>query len=69
MTGLYWTELHGRPGGGPNLRDVFHYPRGIFIDGKGRIYVADSANHRIVRVDDISGTGWIEYPKRPVSAA
>ena len=29
------------------------------IPPKRRIYVADSQNHRIVRLDDMTGTGWL----------
>ncbi|MEY3014725.1 MAG: hypothetical protein RIT45_3460, partial [Pseudomonadota bacterium] len=29
----------------------FYYPRGIAVDGKGRVWVADSYNHRIRRIE------------------
>jgi hypothetical protein len=36
----------------------FRSPTGVFVDDAGRIYVADPGNHRIVRVDDMTGAGW-----------
>jgi DNA-binding beta-propeller fold protein YncE len=68
MTGAGWTTLStcpqppGCPGGNQPLS-----PRGIFVDGAGRIYVADSNNGRIVRVDDMTGAGWttLAWPGHP----
>jgi hypothetical protein len=34
---------------------------GVGFDAQGRMYVADRGNHRIVRVDDIAGAGWVTY--------
>lgn len=34
-------------------------PNGIAVDGSGRIYIADTANDRIVRISDMRGTGWV----------
>lgn len=42
----------------------FWYPRGIAVDLTGRIYVADSWNGRIVRMDDITGAGWTVFGSR-----
>lgn len=39
----------------------FNRPWGCARDSDGRIYVADSFNHRIVRMDDMSGTNWTSY--------
>jgi len=36
----------------------FKLPHDVFVDIQGRIYVADTDNHRIVRMNDMSGTGW-----------
>ncbi len=37
----------------------FNNPGQIFVDPAGRIYVADTANNRIVRMDNINGDGFI----------
>lgn len=34
---------------------------GLAIDSRGRIYIADEHNDRIVRVDDMDGSGWVEF--------
>jgi sugar lactone lactonase YvrE len=36
-------------------------PVGVAVDSSGRIYVADAAGNRIVRVNDMSGAGWTSY--------
>ena len=37
----------------------FNRPFGIAVDSSGRIYVADTANDRVVRMDDMTGRGWV----------
>jgi hypothetical protein len=39
----------------------FYGASGIALDPTGRIYIADTYNCRIVRVDDMTGTNWISY--------
>ena len=41
----------------------FAYPTGVALDGGGRIYVADYGNNRVVRMDDMNGTGWTAFGK------
>lgn len=36
-------------------------PRGVDIDSLGRIYIADSGNNRIIRIDDMTGTNFTTY--------
>jgi sugar lactone lactonase YvrE len=36
----------------------FNNPNGIFVDTAGKIYIADTGNNRIVRMDDMAGTSW-----------
>jgi streptogramin lyase len=36
-------------------------PWGIALDSSGRIYVADTYNNRVVRMDNMSGSGWTAY--------
>jgi hypothetical protein len=40
-------------------QNQFASPAGIAIDSADRIYVADFVNDRLVRIDDMSGIGWI----------
>src|SRR5271170_4368488 len=55
----------GQPGSGPGQ---FAYPRGIAVDSRGDIYVADSRNHRIEKISgkdgkyvaDFGGLGKVE---------
>ena len=39
----------------------FDRPSAVAIDALERIYVADAGNHRIIRMDDVSGKGWLPY--------
>ena len=38
----------------------FANPQGIWVDA-GKIYIADTGNNRIVRIDNLAGDGWVEY--------
>ncbi len=39
----------------------FYGAFGIALDSAGRIYIADTYNCRIVRIDDMNGTNWTSY--------
>lgn len=45
---------------GPQTRQL-NGPRSAVTDAQGRIYAADAGNHRVVRIDDISGAGAVTY--------
>jgi len=54
--------------GGPAIRAQLYMPRGVVEDNSGNIFIADSGNHRIRRVDHetgiittIAGTGEMGY--------
>ncbi len=53
--------------GGPAAEAQINYPAGVAVDGSGNLYIADSGNHRIRRVDPsgtittIAGTGEAGY--------
>src|SRR6266851_3853881 len=44
----------------------FYGAYGIALDSAGRIYVADTYNRRIVRMDDMNGTNWTTLTQSPV---
>jgi DNA-binding beta-propeller fold protein YncE len=54
MTGAGWVTFGTR---GSRIGQ-FNDPGGIALDVIGRIYVADSQNHRITRIDNMIGGGW-----------
>ncbi len=41
--------------GGPALRALLNFPTAVAVDGEGHLYIADTMNHRIRRVE--AGTG------------
>ncbi len=49
--------------GGPATSATLHYPRGVGMDGSGNVFIADTKNHRVRRVDaagiinTVAGTG------------
>jgi len=50
--------------GGPAVKAMLHWPRGVAVASDGSIYIADSGNHRIRRVGPrgiittVAGDGW-----------
>jgi len=53
-----------------NRKQEFSSPVDVSVDSSGKIYVADEADKRIVRVDNMKGDGWIdsqELLEQPVS--
>src|SRR5919202_82998 len=42
--------------GGPATSAVFNQPHGVAVDSKGNVYISDSSNHRVRKVDAGSGT-------------
>jgi len=46
---------YGKPGKG---KGQFNNASGIAMDSGGRIYIADTHNNRIVKIDDLSGSNW-----------
>ncbi len=48
-------QIFGKKGSGTY---EFSTPNGIALDERGRIYIADDGNNRIVRMDDMRGTNW-----------
>lgn len=40
---------------------ILNYPNGIALDSQNRIYIVDDSNHRIVRIDNMTGTNFTTY--------
>ena len=68
----YWTitTFAGRPvfvDGGPAVEAELYNPSGVAVDGAGNLYIADTFNHRIRKVDStgtittIAGTGELGF--------
>lgn len=57
MDGAGWTTFMPPTSGGNGLKD-------IALDRQGRIYAADNNNHRIVRFNDMQGTGFVSFGSR-----
>jgi PKD repeat protein len=55
------TTLAGNGGagfsgdGGPSSAAVLNQPRGLGVDGDGNVFIADAYNHRVRRVDAVTG--------------
>ena len=47
--------------GGTGVRH-FNSPPQVRIGSDGRIYIADQNNNRVVRINDMTGAGWITFP-------
>jgi len=54
MNGTNWTTF----GTSGSAVGQFMNPSGISIDSAGRIYVMDTGNNQLVRMDDMNGTNW-----------
>jgi len=60
MQGTNWTSI-GSFGTAPEP-GLLYAPTGICVDGAGRIYVTQcSSNHRLVRMDDMTGANWTVF--------
>jgi sugar lactone lactonase YvrE len=52
ITTIAGSSLIGFAGdGGPATAARLYYPRGVHVDGNGNLYIADTGNHRIRKVD------------------
>ena len=56
ITTIAGNRIPGRSGdGGPAIQGQLNKPRGITLDATGNIYIADTDNHRIRKVDAATG--------------
>jgi DNA-binding beta-propeller fold protein YncE len=65
MTGKNWTSLGNNTPGIPTpsytKKQQWFLPFDVFVDSAGKIYVADTTNNRITRMDDMTGKNWITF--------
>jgi hypothetical protein len=62
MLGTNWTSF-GTAGSGTNQLSG---AQGVAVDAAGKIYIADTGDKRIVRMDDMTGTNWTVLTQSPV---
>ncbi|NEN85356.1 fibronectin type III domain-containing protein, partial [Paenibacillus elgii] len=55
-----WSEWKRSGGGSGSVLGEFNNPKGVAVDGSGNVYVADSNNERVQRLD-ISSNSWSEW--------
>jgi uncharacterized membrane protein len=60
MTGANWVQIGDRLKWDAE-RNHFNWPLGLALDAQDRLYIADSCNNRIVRIDDMTGKGWTVF--------
>ena len=52
LTTVIGTGKGGKgPAGGNPIMTELRHPHGVAVDGKGRIWISDSENQRILRID------------------
>ncbi len=63
LDGSGWTSygVGGRPTAGDQGVGKLAEPTGVCADGQGRICVVDRGNGRLVRIDDLDGSGWVTF--------
>src|SRR5947208_6850840 len=44
--------------GGPAIAATLNFPSAVVVDSRGNLYIADTFNHRVRRVDAATGTIW-----------
>jgi DNA-binding beta-propeller fold protein YncE len=60
MQGTNWTSIGSF--GTADEPGVLYAPTGICVDRAGKIYVTQcSSNHRVVRMDDMTGANWTSF--------
>ena len=64
MTGANWVQIGDRLKWDAGLHH-FNWPLGLAVDAGDRLYIADSCNNRIVRLDDMTGEGWTVFETSP----
>lgn len=58
MTGAGWVRL------APSNGSPFNNPKTVAFDAQGRIYVADTDNYRVARIDNMQGSGLVTFGSR-----
>ena len=67
ITTIAGLEVRGFSGdGGPARRASLDYPAGLAVDAGGNLFIADTHNHRIRRVDSAGNISTIAGPRRNV---